>query len=120
MPPTQKQKQLMVNQKSSFRDQKFERFTDLTGTVASVSAFSDKALMSLVTRDGPIEITLYSDDEQPTALTPRDGMWRGAILGLAQRALTHQHEVQVVAVGSGTASTHEWIALGITVRRGGA
>lgn len=105
----------------SVHDQTFEQFlTDLTGTVAYVAAFYDHALMSLVTRDGPIEITLYSDDEQPTALTPRDGMWRGAILGLAQRALTHQHEVQVVTVERRTASTHVRIALGITVRRGGA
>lgn len=117
MPPIQKQ----ATETISVHDQTFEQFlTDLTGTVAYVTTFYDKALMSLVTRDGPIEITLYSDDEQPTALTPRDGMWRGAILGLAQRALTHQHEVQVVTVERRTASTHVWIALGITVRRGGA
>jgi hypothetical protein len=74
--------------------------------------------MNLVMKKETIEITLYSDDEHPGSLTPRDGMWRGAILGLAQRALTQQHQVTVATLERRTSTTHVWVALALTVHKG--
>jgi hypothetical protein len=53
--------------------QEFQRFPeDLVGTVQSVTVSPDQAVMSLVTQNATIEVTLYSDDDHPGSLTPRD------------------------------------------------
>ena len=87
------------------------------GFVGYVNVSPDKAVMQLVQHHGAFEITLYSDKDHPGVLTPRDGMWRGAILSLAQRALTHQHKVQVETVRSH--SSNVWMAASIRIYRGG-
>jgi hypothetical protein len=100
--------------------QEFQRYPeDLVGIVESVTISPYQASIILVTHDATIEISLYSDDEHPGSLTPRDGMWRGAILGLAQRAMTHQHKVTVATVERRIETIHVWIALAMTVHKGG-
>jgi hypothetical protein len=46
---------------------------------------------------GPTTITFYRNPGK-AVLTPSEGMWRGAMLGIAQRALTHGHMVSVRAL----------------------
>ena len=114
MPLTQKQIADIADGQESARE--FRRFPeDLVGRVTSVTVTPDQATMQLKSRDKTTEVILYSDDVEPGSLTPRDGMWRGAILGLAQRALTHQHEVTVSTVETRISTIHVWIALGLTM-----
>lgn len=99
----------------------FSRFpADLVGKIDSVSVSPDEAWMNLIAaRGGTTTITLYSDANHPGLLTPRDGMWRGALLSLAQRALTHQHKVTVSTVQLRLQGIHVWVALGMTLHKGG-
>jgi hypothetical protein len=91
----------------------------LVGIVETVTVYPEQAEMNLVTLGTTperIRFILYSDEDRPGTLTPRDGMWRGAILGVAQRALTHQHHVSVTAERQ---LNHVWVASSITIRKNG-
>ncbi len=91
----------------------------LIGIVESVTVSHDGAEMSLVSLGTNAKRTtfiLFSDGDHPGTLTPRDGMWRGAILGVAQRALTNQHHVSVTAERR---LDHVWVASSITIRKAG-
>jgi hypothetical protein len=89
----------------------------LKGMVESVTVYPDQAEMNIVTLGAKPErarFLLYSDGDLPGTLTPRDGMWRGAVLGLAQRALTHPHHVTVTAERQ---FHHVWLASSITLHK---
>lgn len=69
---------------------------ELIGKVNSLSVTLQEAKLQLTTREGEtIFVTLYRDSAHPEVLSPRDGMYRGTLLALAQRALTEGHRVSV-------------------------
>jgi len=77
----------------------------IDGTITSVSVDEAGASLSFVSqgppRPGEFELELYRNEpSQPVPLLPRaEWMRRGAVLGLAQRALSAGHRVRLVLAG---------------------
>src|SRR5690242_5530374 len=70
------------------------------GRVDYISVGRERVYLQLSRENGnrdKVSITLYEDDGT-TLLNPREGMWRGAILSVVQRALTHNNRVIIWTV----------------------
>ncbi len=94
---------------------------ELVGTIQSLSTPAQyvEASMSMDTeREGLVTVVLYTE---PTAhaglMTPADGMWRAAMLSLAERALTHGHRVTVTASQQRVNTVLVWLAADLTIHR---
>lgn len=102
--------------------QEFSRIPrELAGTVESVTASAGyvEASMRLDEENlGAITVVLYSEPGGGVGLlTPAAGMWRGALLGLAQRALTHRQRVTLMATERRIDTVDVWVASNLTVHR---
>jgi hypothetical protein len=94
---------------------------ELVGMVQSVSTpaqYVEASITMSTEGDGLVTVVLYTEPTPNSGLmTPADGMWRAAILSLAQRALTHGHRVTVTASQSRVNTAVVWIAANLTINK---